>query len=650
MNNKKVAAFSLLAHINDNNIGIKNFDDIFIPIVKSSLCRLNQNGVKSGQTIIEIKNQIDNTFALDIPIPILKKLLFKISNEVEKNLENQFILHKDNSFLMNDFLFADYENELEEKESEIQEIERLYHTYLNSIRVEINKEVSIFEYIDQNRINLSRFFAYQENKQLEVEFVHQANFINSVKINKRIYNTLRRIYLGSLIAAYLEVEIGETNNKIEILIDTNFILGILDLNSSESTHTCRKIIEICDKLGFSKSVLPFTIEETQMLIERKANQIETAFFQGYLDPESIYNASKRRNLSKTQLFRISNSLEDVLEKEYKIYKVANDTKFRTLAKYQYSSVLEFYQNIRGNYNFSALHDTTAIAYVREKRGGTQQKGGDIMKANCWFVTNTPFNIKTPNAAENLPEIIRAEELLNFLWLSNPNVTQFLNSSEISSLGLTRLVSSTISYSLPNPKVLRELDENFNTYGESNISADDTVMIASMIAKKRIVNPEVLNKIATSNSSHFISEVKSYAERGRQEEKEMTDKLVKVLDKLELVIQKQQADKKEEKNLATQKVEKEIVEVVNPIDKNLIRQNRILKNSIVVIVLSLVSSFVWTIEKFITIPIIPNIIIIKALIQFMLITIIFGIYKKSTRTAWISTTVAFLIAIFMLLKK
>ena len=57
MHNKKIVAFSLLAHINDNNIGIKSFNDIYIPIVKSALCRMNMEGIKSGQSIMEIKKK-----------------------------------------------------------------------------------------------------------------------------------------------------------------------------------------------------------------------------------------------------------------------------------------------------------------------------------------------------------------------------------------------------------------------------------------------------------------------------------------------------------------------------------------------------------------------------------------------------------------
>jgi hypothetical protein len=343
-------------------------------------------------------------------IPILKNLLHSISNEVEKDPENQFILHNDGGFQMNKFLFSDYEEELEHKEIEINEVEKFYKAYLTSNKIDSKSEPSIFDYIDQNRINLSRYFAYKEDKQLEIEYVHQANFINSIKANKRIYEILRRVYLGSIIAAYLEVQIGKVENKIELLFDTNFILGLLDLNSSESTHTCRKISEISDRLGFTKSILPFTLEEITGLIERKANLLENAFFQGHLDPESIYNAAKRRGLSKTQLQQTARNIKDILLKDYKIIPIGNDDKFRNLAKYQYSSIYEFYKKLRGENSFSALHDTTVIAYVKEKRGGKQIKGDLLMKT---VAEVQAFAKILPNLEPSLPDNDEYWELFAF---------------------------------------------------------------------------------------------------------------------------------------------------------------------------------------------------------------------------------------------
>lgn len=652
MKNKKVAAFSLLAHINDNNIGLNSFQDIFIPLVKSSLCKMNVSGVKSGQSIIEIKDQVDKFFCLDIPIPILRNLLSSVSNEVEKDLENHFILHKDGSYQMNKFLFADYEEELDQKENEINEVEKIYNAYLTSNGLDPKTEPSIFEYIDQNRTNLSKFFAYKQSPPLEIEYVHQANFINSVKPNKKIYDILRRVYLGSIIAAYLEVEIGEIKNKTELLLDTNFILGLLDLNSREATHTCRKISEICDRLGFTKSILPFTIEEIELLIERKSTQLENAFFQGHLDPESIYNAAKRRNLSKTQLQQIASNLRGTLKKEHKILIVGNDQKYRNLAKYQYANIYEFYKEIRGTYGFSALHDATAIVYVKEKRGGRPIKG-DLMKANCWFVTNTPFSIALPEHNGNLPEIIRAEEILNFLWLSNPSVTAFINSSELSSLGLTRLVSTTISYSLPSPKVLRDLDENFNSYAGTTITADDTIMVSTMILKKRINKPDELNKIALQSPDNFISKVKEYADQGRREEKETNEKLAKILELLDVSLTRHQAEKKVEEKVEVIPISNTDTSQIDLVNHSLAVSNRKLKLILTLTVLLFVSAIWWTFDHLVILTFWEeqtNYLLIKLVGQLLLITVTLAIFLKGLRSVWISASVALIICFMMLFKK
>jgi hypothetical protein len=634
MDNKRVAAFCLLAHINDNDSGIKNFNEIFIPIVKSALCKLNGLGIKSGQSIMEIKVKVDEVFALDIPIPILRDILNSISTNIAEDSSNEFFLHKDGSFQMNKFLFEDFEEELVEQEEDVKEIEKIYLTYLNSIGVDPSKEASIFEYIDSNRSNLSKFFAQKDIAESNKDYLHQANFVNSIKGNRSVYNILKRIYLGSIIAAYLEVEIGEASKKLDLLLDTNFILGLLDLNSIESAHTCRKISEICDRLGYTKSILPFTIEETEMLIERKAESIENAFFQGALDPESIYNAAKRRNLSKTQLLQIVNNLQQKLQNDFAIRIIGNDEKYRSLAKYQYAEIFNFYKKLRHDNAYSALHDTTAIAYVKEKRG--KQIKGDFMKANCWFVTNTPFQLALPQSNGYLPEIIRAEDILNFLWLSNPNVTGFIGSSELTSMGLTRLVSSTISYSLPSTKVLKDLDDNFNAFGGKEITADDTIMVSSMIARKRIKRPEDLNRLASEKPEDFIKKVKEFANEGRKEEKEISDKLDKIL--LKINLSEKKAELNEVENIA--KVEE---------DKDNVKLIKVL----LILVSFIFLSFIWwSIDILLDIKLITenrNYYIIKSIGQVFIVALSMILINKSNRNAWIGVSGAFFLSILGFLK-
>jgi len=607
-------------------------------------------GFDSGKSLIEIKNQVDGIYQLDIPVPILKKLLTTISKEYELENPNQFLLYQDGSFQIKRFLFSNYEEELLERETEIDEVNKLYVEYLNSINVKYEEQPSLFDFIDQSRLHLSRYFAYKEDSEGDLQFVHQANFINSIKPNKKVYEILRRVYLGSIFSAYLEVDIGTITSTVELLLDTNFIIGLLDLNSEESTHTCRKILEICNRIGYKASVLPFTLEEVELLIERKANQLSNAFFQGYLDPESIYNAAKRRGLTKTQLQQIANNLKTILETEYNVNIVASDQKYRDLAKYQYPDVYEFYQKLRGTGGFSAHHDATAIAYVKEKRGRKPIKG-TIQKANAWFVTNTHHSLAMPATNGFLPDIIKADEILNYLWLSNPNVTALINSSELSVLGLTQLVSNTISYSLPSSRVLKTLDDNFNKFGGTEITADDTVMIASMIASKKIPEPEELNTLANNNPDSFIQTVKRYAERGRLEEKVIQEKLIKVLNTFEDVVKLKREEKAEK--------ESNLIESETNYEREIERlkfRNATLKSNfkitIVIITVSVITIFLWTFDLMLKADnyhIIKNYLYIKLIIQGLLITFPCAIFNKQYKTAWISGTIALILGLITLLK-
>ncbi|QYS91148.1 hypothetical protein JJC04_15440 [Flavobacterium covae] len=59
-------------------------------------------------------------------------------------------------------------------------------------------------------------------------------------------------------------------HDLELLFDTNFLISLIDLNTPESTHSCRKLIEVGNNLGFKFTVLNETIEETKSLLQKKS--------------------------------------------------------------------------------------------------------------------------------------------------------------------------------------------------------------------------------------------------------------------------------------------------------------------------------------------------------------------------------------------
>jgi len=179
-----------------------------------------------------------------------------------------------------------------------------------------------------------------------------------------VYEIIRRIYLGSIITSFLEFKTDSLNNKVELLFDTNFIISLMDLNTPESTHTCNKLLEVCQNLGYKFTILSDTIEEIKFLLSKKAENFSNTFLGKKINPEDIYNACDRRNLNRNDIERIVDNVEEFIIKNG-IYIIPYTEPIRNKAKL--SREYEHFKDLR-NSKTSALHDATAIYYVREKRG------------------------------------------------------------------------------------------------------------------------------------------------------------------------------------------------------------------------------------------------------------------------------------------
>ena len=206
------------------------------------------------------------------------------------------------------------------------------------------------------------------NNEKEKDYTIEAQFIEYFKQFPTIYDLIKKIYLGSILASYIEYKTVDIKTDVEILFDTNFILGLLDLNTPESTHTCRKLIEITLQQGYKLKVLQDTINETTGLLKAKADYFDSSFLQHRVYPEDIYNACERRGFNKADLERIADNLEKDIN-SYGITIIYDTKKYQNIAKNskEFQTLLKYRNN-----PMAALHDAIAIHYVRLKRKGKQR--------------------------------------------------------------------------------------------------------------------------------------------------------------------------------------------------------------------------------------------------------------------------------------
>jgi hypothetical protein len=518
-NKNRALTYSLLAYIRNNNDFLKGPIDIFVPLIKRTLSKLNSQGIFEGKNISEIKTVADKQYSIDFPLPVLKKILQIIAEEINTDDRTNFVLNKDASFQILKFTFTDFDDIINSKNDDIERVENLFKEFKESMNKDIIIDSeSIFKFIEKNKFTLSKYLS--DNKELNGDdYTIEAQFVNFFKNSEPIYNLIKDIYIGSILTCYIEFKPENIKNDVELVLDTNFVIGLLDLNTPESTHTCRTLISIAKSIGYKISVFQCTIDETENLLKVKALNFDKSFLQRKVNPEDVYNACDRRDLSRVDLERIS----DNLIKELQIFEINiyyNHDNYTREAKH--SSEYAFFKTVR-NSDYSALHDATIITYVKKKRNRNIY---DFEKVNCWFVNNsTSFYVENLRLTDKKqPETIKADDLLNILWLSSPSINSKINVEELANIGLSSSISLTLNKNLPKAKLLKELDDNISKYSEENISDADIVRVATRITNKQLTDIEEINELAKTSKELFVKRLQDEAELQKKIEKEQIRKL------------------------------------------------------------------------------------------------------------------------------
>ena len=545
MSKNKIVTYSLLAHINNNSTLTTGLLDLFIPLVKNALSYLYQNGTTSGESILEIQKAILKEFSLDIPIDIVRRLLRKI--EETSTIENQpkLYLYKDQSFEIKDYTFFEFEEVIEKKKNEIAEVEEYFKKFCNIHNVQRGEYSSIFEFIDRNKLSIARYLGStnEYNEDGKTKFLLEAQFTEYFKNIPAIYETIKDIYLGSIISTYIEYKTKDSKTNIELLYDTNFVVGLLNLNTPESSQTCNKLVEISKSLGFKQYVMHLTITETQNLLKARAENFDTAFLARKVNPEDIYTACDRQGLNKSDLQRISDNLQEILENKG-IHILHNVEKYRNMAKHskEYEHILKF-----RNTKAAALHDVTATYYVNDKRA---KRIYDFEDVNCWFVHNSNTPVKSggeldSKAIRYQPEHIKADDLLNILWLTTPGFSENINKKELVDFGLNALISCTISESLPKSSLIRELDANIGKYlQDDSISEQDVLRIATRISNRELTDIKEVNQLEKTSPQSFVERLKQESEKQKHTEEQQRKMIQHVIESTRTV-KNQLIDKQEQ---------------------------------------------------------------------------------------------------------
>lgn len=532
---RRAITYSVLAHISSSAKLAKGQLDVFVPIVKKCLHHISDGKAEiKGANISEIADRIVTDWQIEIPVPVLRTILTQISKEFDCDEDSKpFVLNNDDSFWIKRFIFADFDAEIKESEHNVKELQNAYLKFCKIQNIQSEDGKGVIRFIEQHKDTLAHYLRNSDCPD-KTDYSLPAKFIEYFKPIKPLYEEIRDLYLGATISCAIGYQFNGLKNDVTLLLDTNFIISLLDLNTPESTRTCSKLLEVCKKSGYSFLILPETKEEIQSLLEFKSRSLDKVALQKNVNKEDVFCACERRGLNSADLMKISDNIEDSLTK-FSIRILPNSTTLKNKAKF--SNEYQTLKTYRNN-DKAALHDAMAIMYVREKRGGKAVKSFE--KVNCWFVNNSIThdfehsaieNIIRGNSSENQPEIIKADDLLNILWLSAPSIRSEVSSDEMVDIGLTTLVAHTLNKSLPKARIIRELDENIQKYKTEDITDRDVYLLSVRIANNQVKDLEELNTLAVKDTVEFNCRVKEEARKQAEIEKEQREQLNKLYSEL-----------------------------------------------------------------------------------------------------------------------
>lgn len=530
MNRKKAITYSLLAHIRNTATLINGPLDIFVPLIKRSLSKMNAKNIFHGKNIYEINEYSKELYGIDFPIPVMRSILEIIVREINSDVKSSFILNNDNSFSISNYAFTEFEETIRKRNLEVKKIEQLFQDFCGNSQLKMENTSSIFDFLEKNKLSLATHlsnFTPTNGHDYSVE----VQFVNFFKNIPPVYELLKSLYLGSILSEYIEFVPSEIESEVELLLDTNFIISLLDLNTPESTLTCNTLIEIAKSQGYKLTLLDITIEEIKSLLQAKADNFSKTFLEKKIYIEDIYNACERRNLTKIDLERIIDNIEN-LTFNLGIQKITPDHEI--IKKALQSDEFESYKRKRSSH-ISAKHDTIALYYVKEKRKKNIKEFVDV---NCWFVNNAISRDygKSSYERNHQPYIIKADDLLNILWLSSPQINQLIPSTEIADIGLSSLVSLTFTESLPKMAIIRELEDNIKKYATENITSQDILRVATRIANKQLTDIQSLNKLAEEDHNLFIKRLEEESNKQSEMEAERAESISKIVEKFKSEIE------------------------------------------------------------------------------------------------------------------
>lgn len=521
MNDNVLTSYSFLAALSENETDI--YKTVYLPLFKRAISsyaakKSSKESNSIQGTDIDIQSIILEEYGIEVPILIVRKLIKAVGTSLSKKERNIFkfdTFEDGKAFQFTNYNYFSTEEIYDRERRNAQALQQAFEDYLKSENLSEKNIPSFSQFIDKNKCNLSSFFSGKNCLIHDVEgsFMAHVNFLQHIEGGYHyLYQTAERIYLGSVIASFLETGVdleSKIDDNIIYYLDTQIVLEALDLQKAEDTLPTQELLKLIRATGGKIRLLDITINEIHKIIELAINNYSKSH-----PTTTVNEACVRIGKNKTWLISINGKLESFIKAELQVdIDGILETKMNLYSRSENVNLLKQTRIHKS----TAIHDVAAYLHVRDRREGNIRL---FQKAKYWFVTANKkladFNIsRKTNGFVN--ETIMPEELTSLLFLKNPQKL----AKKVSQIGLNELIAQTLSEEYASKELINEIDIAIKE--SADLSAEDYNILFSSIAlqstnKIQKLLEEISDKRKFNESIHNLIEKERTKQAKSKEEK------------------------------------------------------------------------------------------------------------------------------------
>ena len=321
MEDKILTTYSFIASLHETGTDI--YQAVYLPLTQRAMSLYAQQHTNGHAS--DIQHIIHEEYGISIPLIITRKLIKAIENKLSKREKAKFAyktFNEGETFQFNSYIYTSLEESYERERRQANALQEAFNIFVQSEIGNTDEIIPSFtDFINQYKNELSAFLSGRSKKSdelpVEPSYLLHVKFLQYIELSNHIlYKVVERIYIGVIIASYLESNLDietKTSNKITYFLDTKIVLEALNLQNQEDNRPTLELLQLIRDSGGDIRVLDITLIEIKSIISAAI-----ANYNKQYPTTTINEACIRNNKTRTWLTTLNGNLSNYLEQELKI--------------------------------------------------------------------------------------------------------------------------------------------------------------------------------------------------------------------------------------------------------------------------------------------------------------------------------------------